>query len=58
MSWLHFCQRNRSPHQKAFQLASNGGHIIQVAINHEFASFDDAICDSDEVAFFPPVTGG
>ena len=53
-----FLSAQSQSHQKAFQLASNSGPIIQVAINHEFASFDDAICDSDEVAFFPPVTGG
>lgn len=31
---------------------------IKVAINQEFASFDDPISDGDEIAFFPPVTGG
>jgi len=28
------------------------------AINMEYARFDDAVSDGDEVAFFPPVTGG
>ncbi|NOX75222.1 MAG: MoaD/ThiS family protein [Gammaproteobacteria bacterium] len=28
------------------------------AINMEYASLDDAVKDGDEVAFFPPVTGG
>jgi molybdopterin synthase sulfur carrier subunit len=28
------------------------------AINMTHANFDDAICDGDEIAFFPPVTGG
>jgi sulfur-carrier protein len=28
------------------------------AINMEYAHFDDAVSDGDEVAFFPPVTGG
>lgn len=32
--------------------------VIRVALNHEFASFEDAISDEDEIAFFPPVTGG
>ena len=32
--------------------------IIRVAINQEFASLDDSVCQADEVAFFPPVTGG
>lgn len=32
--------------------------VIRVAVNHEFASFDDVVTDQDEIAFFPPVTGG
>jgi molybdopterin synthase sulfur carrier subunit len=31
---------------------------ILVAINQEMSDFDSAISDSDEIAFFPPVTGG
>lgn len=31
---------------------------VLVAINLEYAQFDDPIADGDEVAFFPPVTGG
>ncbi len=31
---------------------------ILVAVNLEYAQFDDPIADGDEVAFFPPVTGG
>lgn len=29
-----------------------------VAINQEYAKTGDAVADGDEVAFFPPVTGG
>ena len=29
-----------------------------VAINMEYANLDEAVKDGDEVAFFPPVTGG
>lgn len=29
-----------------------------VAINREYSDFDAAVKDGDEVAFFPPVTGG
>ncbi|MEW6693171.1 MAG: MoaD/ThiS family protein [Pseudomonadota bacterium] len=29
-----------------------------VAVNHEYVARDQAVRDGDEVAFFPPVTGG
>ncbi|WP_455216725.1 MoaD/ThiS family protein [Kaarinaea lacus] len=29
-----------------------------IAINMEYANADQAVRDGDEVAFFPPVTGG
>ncbi|MEW6765620.1 MAG: MoaD/ThiS family protein [Pseudomonadota bacterium] len=29
-----------------------------VAINHEYVGREHAVRDGDEVAFFPPVTGG
>lgn len=32
-------------------------HLL-VAINHEYADFDAPVAVGDEVAFFPPVTGG
>lgn len=31
---------------------------VLVAVNLEYARFDTPIQDGDEVAFFPPVTGG
>lgn len=31
---------------------------LRVAINHEFARWDDAIKHGDIVAFIPPVAGG
>lgn len=32
--------------------------LIMVAVNQEMCDADQAIKDGDEVAFFPPVTGG
>ncbi|WP_456305458.1 molybdopterin converting factor subunit 1 [Gluconacetobacter johannae] len=34
------------------------GGAIRCAVNQEFAGPDDGVRDGDEVAFFPPVTGG
>jgi molybdopterin converting factor subunit 1 len=31
---------------------------VRVAVNQEFAGFDHPLSAGDEVAFFPPVTGG
>ena len=31
---------------------------LRVAVNRRHCGFDTAIADDDEVAFFPPVTGG
>jgi molybdopterin synthase sulfur carrier subunit len=32
--------------------------VVRVAVNQEYVNLDCFISDSDEVAFFPPVTGG
>ncbi|MDI1302984.1 MAG: molybdopterin converting factor subunit 1 [bacterium] len=35
-----------------------GGQGVMAAINQEMASRDSLVLDDDEVAIFPPVTGG
>lgn len=45
---------------QAWALVANGPMPANVlaAVNFEYASPDQALSDGDEVAFFPPVTGG
>ncbi len=31
---------------------------LRAAVNHSMVGFEQAVSDGDEVAFFPPVTGG
>ena len=33
-------------------------NIIKIAVNKTYSSFDANISNNDEIAFFPPVTGG
>jgi len=42
----------------AWQLALADGKLIRTAVNQDMAQPADAIGAGDEVAFFPPVTGG
>ena len=32
--------------------------VVRVAVNQDYAKPDAPVCRGDEVAFFPPVTGG
>ena len=51
IDWL----KERGPgHAQAFADLS----IVRVAVNQEYVQADHPVTDSDEVAFFPPVTGG
>jgi molybdopterin synthase sulfur carrier subunit len=38
--------------------ALSGGPNLKVAVNRSMATLDAVINDGDEIAFFPPVTGG
>ena len=51
VAWL----RTRSTgHEAAF----SAGRLVRCAVNQDFATPDAAVSNADEVAFFPPVTGG
>ena len=32
--------------------------LVRVAVNQDYVGLDHPVTDGDEVAFFPPVTGG
>ena len=49
-----FLQHRDAAGQAAF--AQPG--VVRAAVNQEFATPDAPVRDGDEVAFFPPVTGG
>jgi sulfur-carrier protein len=51
IAWL----RARGP---GYDAAFEDLKAVRVAINQEHADFDAAIKQGDEIAFFPPVTGG
>ena len=42
----------------AFAVELGGGRAVRIAINHAVAKLEDVVHDGDEVALFPPVTGG
>lgn len=51
VTWL----RGRSA-QHAAALADPA--LVRVAVNQDYAQPDQAVAPGDEIAFFPPVTGG
>ncbi len=40
------------------QIALQNMKTVRIAVNQEYASLETAIKSTDEIAFFPPVTGG
>jgi molybdopterin synthase sulfur carrier subunit len=51
LEWL----QSRGPrHAEALKDLS----VVRVAVNQDYAQPDDPVGDGDEVALFPPVTGG
>ena len=51
VSWL----RTRGPR---YEQALKNDRVVRIAINQRFAKPEDAISPGDEIAVFPPVTGG
>lgn len=51
VNWL--CQRGGGPANALADLRT-----VRVAVNQEHVALDHPVCPGDEVAFFPPVTGG
>lgn len=41
-----------------YEAAFSLGRVVRAAVNQDFALPDTPVKDGDEVAFFPPVTGG
>lgn len=48
-------QRGRGP---AFAEAFRDQQLVRVAVNEEYAGPEQRVAQGDEIAFFPPVTGG
>ena len=43
---------------EGFAAAFSDDRLVRVAVNQEYATLDESVSADDEVAFFPPVTGG
>ena len=41
-----------------YELILKKKEIIKISVNKTYSSFDAKISNNDEIAFFPPVTGG
>ena len=53
-SLVEFLRRRGPGYEAAFQNPA----LLRCAVNQEHARFDATVGPDDEVAFFPPVTGG
>ena len=43
---------------RKYSLILEKKNLIKIAVNKTYSSFDTNISNNDEIAFFPPVTGG
>jgi sulfur-carrier protein len=41
-----------------YAVALQNRAVVRVAVNHDYVGFDHPLRQGDEVAIFPPVTGG
>lgn len=51
---IHWLAARGGGYEAAFSDLS----VVRVAVNQDYVTMDHAVVDGDEVAFFPPVTGG
>ena len=54
MDLIQFLKNSSNGHKDAFAHLKS----IKVAVNKNFANFETEVNNNDEIAFFPPVTGG
>ncbi len=51
---INYLKTKNEKYSKTFEDTS----VIRCAVNMEVSNLDKKICDNDEIAFFPPMTGG
>ena len=51
-------KKNLSSRGNPWESVFGGGMVVKAAVNKQFVADDFELKDGDEVAFFPPVTGG
>jgi len=51
---INYLKNKNEQYEKAFEDIS----VIRCAVNMEVTNLDKKISDNDEIAFFPPMTGG
>ncbi len=58
LSTIAELQRQLASRGEAWRSAFSGAKLLRCAVNQDMASPSTSIRAGDEVAFFPPVTGG